>query len=131
MRAICSGFGHVLDAEGNVILRLGPDLVPHGQEVRVGDVLGDLPGPEMVLRWNGHRPEVCVVSSSEGKIVSRQELNSSPTNVGMEPVYWNGPGEPALLYNGGWLWDLSTGRGQPLIPVVLGDDIVRVFKHLT
>ena len=106
-RAICSGFGHVMDAQGKVILQLGPELVPHGQEVRVGDLLGNLPGPEMVLRYNGHRPDIYVVSSSRGAIVSRLTINPSPTNVGMEIVYWDGPDRPGLLYNGGWLWDLS------------------------
>ena len=35
MRAICSGFGHVMSADGEAILSLGKELVPHGQEVRV------------------------------------------------------------------------------------------------
>jgi hypothetical protein len=133
-RAICSGLGHVLDAEGNVVLRLGEKAVPHGQEVRVADFLASLPGPEMALRYNGHTPEVCVVSSTSGEIVNRLKLNPSPTNVGMEPVYWNGPQRPALLYNGGWLWDLATGQGQPLpdLPPPSGGDVHRMaFYHVT
>jgi hypothetical protein len=132
MWAICSGFGHVLDARGNVILRLGPELVPHGQEVRIGDLLGDLPGPEMALRWNGHRPDVYVVSSSRGEIVSRLKLNPSPTNVGMEVVYFGGPDRPGLLFNGGWLWDLQSGEGQPLpgLPPPGGGQVHRMgFYH--
>jgi len=131
-RAICSGLGHVLDAEGNVLLRLGEKAVPHGQEVRVADFLPNLPGPEMVLRYNGHTLDVCVVSSESGQIVKKLKLNPSPTNVGMEPVYWNGPQRPALLYNGGWLWDLATGRGQPLpnLPPPNGGDVHRMaFYH--
>ena len=34
--------------------------------------------------------------------------------MGLTPVFWNGPDRPALLYNGGWLWDLRTGAGAPL-----------------
>ncbi len=130
-RAICSGFGHVMDVKGNVILQLGEDLVPHGQEVRVGDVLGNLPGPEMVLRWNGHRPDLYVVSSSRGEIVSRLTINPSPTNVGMEIVYWNGPDRPGLLYNGGWLWDLEQGKGLPLpgLPPPGGGQVHRMGFH--
>jgi hypothetical protein len=133
VRAFCSGFGQVMDAQGNVILGLGPELVPHGQEVRVGDVLGNLPGPEMVLRYNGHRPDICLVSSSQGKIVSRLKLNPSPTNVGMEVVYWNGPDRPGLLFNGGWLWDLQRGRGEPLpgLPPPGGGQVHRMgFYHV-
>lgn len=114
VRAICSGFGHVVDAEGNVVLCLGEQAVPHGQEVRVADFRGDFPGPEMVLRYNGHTPDACVVASATGEIVDRLKLNPSPTNVGMEPVYWRGPDRPALLYNGGWLWDLETHEGRKL-----------------
>ena len=36
MRALCSGYGHVLDERGEIIMRLGNELVPHGQEIRVG-----------------------------------------------------------------------------------------------
>ena len=132
MRAICSGFGQVLDAEGKVILRLGPELVPHGQEVRVGHVRDNFPGPEMVLRWNGHRPEVYVVGSSAGKIVSRLKLNPSPTNVGMEVVYFSGRDRPGLLFNGGWLWDLQQGQGLPLpgLPPPRGGQVHRMgFYH--
>ncbi len=114
VRAICSGFGHVVDLRGNVILRLGEQLVPHGQEVRVADFRSDFAGPEMALRYNGHTPEVCVVGSTNGRVIGRMKLNESPTNVGMEPVYWNGPDRPALLANGGRLWDLQSGDSQSL-----------------
>ena len=58
MCAICSGYGHVLDEKGNVILSLGKNLVPHGQEIRVADFDRSLCGPEMVIRYNGHNPHV-------------------------------------------------------------------------
>ena len=113
-RAVCSGFGHVVAADGEVILSLGEGAVPHGQEVRVADLRGDLPGPEMALRHRGHTPDLIVVSSATGAVVDRLTLNDSPTNVGMTPVDWNGPDRPALLYNGGWLWDLHERKGAPL-----------------
>jgi len=110
VRAVGSGAGHVMDAEGNAILRLGPKVVPHGQEVRVADFTAELPGPEMVIRYNGHRPDVMLVSSS-GRVVERFKLNDfPPKNIGMEPVYWDGPDRPALLYNGGQLWRAT---GEP------------------
>mgnify|MGYP006299172803 CR=1 FL=1 len=131
MRAICSGFGHVLDARGNIILRLGEDPVPHGQEVRVADFLEEMPGPEMVLRYSAHEPDVCVVSSETGKSVARLRLNASPNNTGMEAVYWNGPGERALLYNGGWLWDLETREHTrlPGLPAPAGSEVHRMGWH--
>jgi hypothetical protein len=121
MRAICSGFGHVVDAEGNVILKLGADVVPHGQEARVADFLPELPGPEMVLRYNGHRPDVLVVAN-DGRVVKRFELNDSPNHTGMEAVYWNGPDRPAVLYNGGVLFrgDGSRLAALPGLPEPVG-----------
>ena len=133
MRAFCSGFGHVMGAQGNVVLSLGKERVPHGQEVRIADFRSDLPGPEMALRHKGHTTSLLVVSStSPTPIVDRLQVNSSPTNVGMEPVYWNGPDEPALLYNGGWLWDLEqrTGQSLPDLPAPNGSNIHRMgFYH--
>lgn len=132
VRAVCSGFGHVMSATGEVILSLGEKEVPHGQEVRVANLRDDLPGPEMVLRYNGHTTDAMVVSSATNQIVDRFELNFSPTNVGMEPVYWRGPDRAALLYNGGWLWDLKTheGRELPGLPPPNGNAVHRMgFYH--
>ncbi|MEO0332133.1 MAG: hypothetical protein AAF223_10670, partial [Bacteroidota bacterium] len=36
----------------------------------------------------------------------------SPNNTGMEVVYWYGADQPALLYNGGQLWN---GKGKSVI----------------
>lgn len=132
MRAICSGFGHVMSSEGEVILSLGEKEVPHGQEVRVADFRKDLPGPEMILRNDGHTTSVILVSSHSNNIVDRFELNFSPTNVGMEPVYWNGLEQAALLYNGGMLWDLSSKQGYELpdLPPPGGNKVHRMgFYH--
>ncbi|QDV17843.1 FG-GAP repeat protein [Gimesia panareensis] len=131
-RAVCSGFGHVMGAEGEAVLSLGEGEVPHGQEVRIANLRDDLPGPEMVLRYNGHTPEALLVSSQNNQIVSRFKLNDSPTNVGMEPVYWRGPDQAALLFNGGWLWDLKTLKGAPLpgLPPPGGGKVHRMgFYH--
>lgn len=132
-RAICSGFGHVMTAEGKVELSLGQQHVPHGQEVRVADFHSGHAGNEMVLRAFGHKPTVHLVSSQTNKIINTIELQFSPTNVGMEPVYWNGPNEPALLFNGGWLWDMRQGKGWQLpdLPPPNGGDVHRMgFYHV-
>ena len=132
MRAICSGFGHVIGAKGEVILSLGEKEVPHGQEVRVANLRDDLPGPEMALRNTGHTTDVLLVSSATNKIVDRFQINFSPTNVGMEPVYWRRPDIAALLYNGGWLWDLKRkeGRQLPDLPPPGGNRVHRMgFYH--
>lgn len=111
MRAICSGGGHVLDGNGDVILELGEDVVPHGQEVRVATFLPDEPAPQMAVRYLGHRPDV-LVADNDGRIVRRFRLNNSPNETGMETVYWNGFDAPAMLYNGGILFD---GNGEPAV----------------
>lgn len=132
VRAICSGFGHVIGADGQVILSLGEGNVPHGQEVRVANLRDDLPGPEMVLRNMGHTTDLLLVSSATNGIVDRLRINFSPTNVGMEPVYWRGPEKAALLYNGGWLWDLQRkqGRQLPDLPPPGGNNLHRMgFYH--
>ncbi|MFW6167005.1 MAG: hypothetical protein ACOC8J_12575 [Ralstonia sp.] len=70
----------------------------------VADFVAELPGPEMVLRHKGHTPAVMLVSST-GRVVKEFRLNDfPPKNIGMTPVYWDGPDRPALLYNGGKLW---------------------------
>jgi len=122
MRAFGSGFGHVLDEKGNVLLKLGEALVPHGQELRVADYDPSLPGPEMMIRYQGHKTPVMLVGN-DGQVVRRFELNESPNNTGMEAVYWHGPDKPALLYNGGQLW---SGDGErfavlPSLPEPVGN----------
>ena len=113
IRAICSGHGYVLDECGNAILKLGHERVPHGQEVRVGRFASGDPDPQMIVRWNGHSPDVLVVDVN-GASLADLRLNSSPNNTGMEVVYWHGEDAPALLYNGGMLWDLLPGTGMAL-----------------
>ena len=109
MRAICSGGGHVLDRNGGVVLALGEEAVPHGQEVRAAAFLADEPAPQMAIRYLGHRPDV-LLADNDGRIVRRFRLNRSPNETGMETVYWNGHDAPALLYNGGMLFN---GNGDP------------------
>jgi len=104
MRAFGSGFGHVLDKDGKVLLKLGEKLVPHGQELRVAHFDPSVPGPQMAIRYQGHKPPVMIVDV-EGNIIRRFELNDSPNHTGMEAIYWNGPSQAALLYNGGMLWN--------------------------
>ena len=127
-RAICSGHGHVLDEAGNVILKLGADLVPHGQEVRVGCFSGPASGPQMVIRGNGHSTEVILVDVS-GEILNELELNPSPNNTGMEVAYWNGEDAPALLCNGGMLWDPAGGESVALPGLPAPDPVGRMAWH--
>lgn len=111
VRAICSGGGHVLDADGGVVLALGEDKVPHGQEVRVATFLPDEPAPQMAIRYLGHHPDV-LLADNDGRIVRRFRLNRSPNETGMETVFWNGFDAPAMLYNGGMLFH---GNGDPAV----------------
>ena len=123
IRAICSGFGHVVDEDGNIILKLGKEIVPHGQEVRCANFVKELPGPEMIIRYNGHAPDVILVSNT-GEILKQFQINDSPNNTGMEAIFWNGPDAPSMLYNGGLLW---RGTGQlfaalPDLPKPIGPE---------
>lgn len=104
MRAFCSGFGHVMDQSGNIILKLGKEIVPHGQELRVAHFDDTIPGPQMMIRHQGHTQDVILVCV-EGKVIRQFKINESPNNTGMEAIYWNGMDQPALLYNGGILWN--------------------------
>ncbi|WP_373511860.1 hypothetical protein [Persicitalea sp.] len=107
-RAFCSGFGHVMDEKGNAILALGEEVVPHGQELRVAHFSDDLPGPQMMIRYNGHNTDMMLVGQN-GKIIRKFKVNESPNNTGMDAIYWEGSGQPAYLYNGGTLWN---GQGR-------------------
>ena len=106
-RAFCSGFGHVMDEKGNVILSLGEEVVPHGQELRVARYDDAVPGPQMMIRYNGHTADMMLVGL-DGKVIRKFKVNESPNNTGMDAVFWNGINRPAHLYNGGVLW---SGQG--------------------
>lgn len=104
VRLIASGGGQVLDATGKALIRLGEEVVPHGQEVRVARFIKGDPKRQMVIRWKGHSNRMMSVDL-EGNILTRFRVNGSPNNTGMEVVYWFGPDRAALLHNGGMLWD--------------------------
>ncbi|MGC9319635.1 MAG: hypothetical protein ACP5KN_16510 [Armatimonadota bacterium] len=107
-RAICSGFGQVLDETGEPLVRLGPDAVPHGQEIRCGTLRSDSPGPQLVIRYDGHAPKLMIVGRG-GDVLDRFEVPVSPNNTGLEVVRWNGPGGPDVIYSPAALAD---GRGR-------------------
>ncbi|MEA3400469.1 MAG: hypothetical protein U9R79_04415 [Armatimonadota bacterium] len=97
LRAIISGYGQVLDERGQPLIRLGPELVPHGQEIRCGDLREDRDGPEMVIRYDGHTPKLMVVGRG-GEILDRFGVPGSPNNTGLEVVRWEGPNQPEVIY---------------------------------
>lgn len=104
MRAILSGSGQVADEHGHRILNLGRDIVHHGQEVRCGDLRADSPGNELVFRPNGHQANL-IVAGQEGTVLAKFDVPDSPNNTGIEIVYWNGPGQPGLIYSPAALFD--------------------------
>lgn len=108
MRAILSAGGRVVDERGTEHFSLGMDMVPHGQEIRCGDLLGECPGPELVIRFDGHSPELMVVGST-CEALTRFPVAQSPNNTGIELIYWNGPDQPALIYSPAALYE---GRGR-------------------
>ena len=110
-RAIVSGHGTVVDDEGRPIISLGPQAVPHGQEVRCGNLRVDLPGRELVIRYEGHRPKLMVVGH-EGRVLTRFEVDPSPNETGLEIVRWLGEGKPDLIYAPAALYD---GYGRKVV----------------
>lgn len=82
-RAFCSGFGHVMDEKGDVILSLGQGVVPHGQELRVAHFDDASQGPQMMIRYNGHNPDLMLVGVG-GKVIRKFKVNESPNNTGMD-----------------------------------------------
>ena len=114
LEGVLSGYGQVVRASGEVILKLGEKLAPHGQEVRCGRFRDDMPGAQMALRWNGHEPDI-LIAGREGEVSSRFKVDRSPLNVGMETVRWYGPDRPDLLCAPPALWD-GWGRRVLVLP---------------
>lgn len=96
--AVVSSGGQVLDGNGRRLLHLGADAVPHGQEVRCGNLRPEQPGRELAIRYNGHHADVLIVAHS-GAVLSRFQVDESPNNTGLEIVRWNGPEQGDLLYS--------------------------------
>ncbi len=80
IRAFASGYGHVLSMTGDVLISLGKKVVPHGQELRVGDFLPNEPGLEMIIRYDGHKTKVITVNNA-GEVKYTWKLNSSPNET--------------------------------------------------
>ena len=108
-RAILSGGGQVVDAEGTPILSLGFDVVPHGQEIRCGKLLSDPPEDALVIRYNGHHPDLMVVDKN-GQIRNRFRADETPNNTGLEIIRWHGAEAPELIYSPAALYDGTGDR---------------------
>lgn len=109
-RAILSGGGQIVDTAGNPMFSLGFDVVPHGQEVRYGNLLPDL-SPNLVIRYNGHHPDLIVVDNN-GQIRSRFRVDETPNNTGLEVIRWHGLGNPELIFSPAALYD---GKGYKVV----------------
>ena len=108
-RAILSGGGQVVDAEGTPILSLGFDVVPHGQEIRCGKLLSDPSEDALVIRYNGHHPDLMVVDK-DGQIRNRFRADETPNNTGLEIIRWHGAEAPELIYSPAALYDGTGDR---------------------
>lgn len=109
--AIISGEGQVLEGSGRRLLHLGADAVPHGQEVRCGNLRPERPGRELAIRYNGHHADILIVAHS-GAVLSRFRVDESPNNTGLEIVRWNGPEQGDLLYSPAALFN---GHGHKVV----------------
>lgn len=109
-RAILSAGGIVLDESGNRLLELGRDVIPHGQEIRCGRYHVDSDERELVIRYNGHHPDL-LVAGRQG-VRSRFQVDESPNNTGLETIHWNGAEDPDLIYSPAALWD---GEGNRVV----------------
>lgn len=108
---VLSGFGTVVDRRENVLFQLGSAVVPHGQELRVGDYRRDLPGLEAAIRYEGHTTDMLYVDNA-GKVLTRFKVLKSPNATGMDRVRWFGDDGPDLLYSPAALYD---GAGSKLV----------------
>lgn len=108
-RAVLSGGGQVVDAKGNPILSLGFDVVPHGQEIRCGNLLPDVSANALVIRYNGHHPDLMVVDKN-GQIRSRFCVDETPNNTGLEVIRWHGVGHSELIYSPAALYDSAGNK---------------------
>jgi len=79
--------------------------------VRCGDFRRDLPGRELAIRYNGHNPEVMIVSR-DGEVLCRFVVDESPNNTGMETIRWYGGEQADLLYSPAALFD---GHGNKVV----------------
>lgn len=113
-RAILSGGGQVVDAEGNPILSLCFDVVPHGQEIRCGKLLSDVSEDALVIRYNGHHPDLMVVDKN-GEIKNRFRVDETPNNTGLEVIRWHGAEDPELIYSPAALYN-SAGEKVVTFP---------------
>ncbi len=107
-RAIVSAGGMVLDESGRRLYELGLEAVPHGQEIRCGRFHADSNDRELVIRYNGHHPDLLVAGPNG--IRSRFRVDDSPNNTGLESIRWNGAGGPDLIYSPAALWDGEGNR---------------------
>ena len=79
--AFCSGYGHVVAADGRVVLALGAEVVPHGQELRLGPFVGPPHLQQMAIRYHGHQPDI-PVAAADGRVLRRLRINDSNNNTG-------------------------------------------------
>ena len=107
-RAILSGGGQVVNSAGNPILSLGLDVVPHGQEIRCGNLLPDA-SLNLVIRYNGHHSDLMVVDNN-GQIHSQFRVDETPNNTGLEIIRWHGVGNPELIYSPAALYDSAGNK---------------------
>jgi len=107
-RAILSGGGQVVDSEGKPVFSLGFGIVPHGQEIRHGNLLSDST-PNLIIRYNGHHSDLIVVDNN-GEIRSRFKVDETPNNTGLEIIRWHGFGDPELIYSPAALYDAEGNK---------------------
>ena len=114
LEILLSGFGQVVRTSGEVVVRLGKETVPHGQELRCGRFRRDVPGLQMAVRYGGHTPDI-LLADRTGNVLTRFRVDPSPVNVGLETVHWQGPDTPPLLFSPCALYD-GHGRNVVVIP---------------
>lgn len=111
---VLSGFGQVVNSDGEVLVKLGKERVPHGQEVRCGPFREEVSGIQMAVRYNGHRRDI-LLAGREGRVIADFKVDPTHINVGMETVFFHGRDEPALLYSPASLYN---GFGHEVFSLV-------------
>ena len=74
------------------------------KKIRCGKLLSDPSENALVIRYNGHHPDLMVVDK-DGQIRSRFHVDETPNNTGLEVVRWHGMGHSELIYSPAALYD--------------------------
>ena len=76
---------------------------------RCGKLLPDVSTNALVIRYNGHHPDLMVIDN-DGQIRNRFRVDETPNNTGLEVIRWHGGDTPELIYSPAALYDSAGNK---------------------